>query len=65
MARVMILCPATKVPVSTQMAMDQKSLDNNTIINNMLSNCPACGKTHFWSRKDAFLEGSPPPAPKS
>jgi hypothetical protein len=54
MARVMIRCPVTGNPVPT--GMNVTSLDGVTMRDNVLGNCPECGRDHVWSGEDAFLE---------
>jgi endogenous inhibitor of DNA gyrase (YacG/DUF329 family) len=56
MGMVMIVCPTTKKPVPTGIAMDKASFNSSTLTNNSVS-CPHCGKMHVWSKRDAFLAG--------
>jgi len=56
MPQVMINCPKTGNPISTQMNMDQRSFDTATLSQNSVD-CPECRQTHTWDKKDAFLEG--------
>ncbi len=57
MARVMIICPVTKKPVPTGIAMDEQGFRTSQLIDNN-TQCAACGQMHLWSKKDAFLESS-------
>lgn len=54
MGMLMITCPTTKKPVHTGFLMDKKSFETATLTNNSVS-CSACGKTHTWSKKDAYV----------
>jgi endogenous inhibitor of DNA gyrase (YacG/DUF329 family) len=58
MGEVMIKCPDTGRSVATGIAMDRASFEDpaNILENNMLGNCPVCGKDHVWSKMDAFLQ---------
>jgi endogenous inhibitor of DNA gyrase (YacG/DUF329 family) len=51
---VMIKCPETGRTVNTGIALDLESFKHITLDNNSVR-CPHCGKTHVWSKKDAFL----------
>lgn len=55
MPNVMIKCPETNKPVSTGIAMDEKSFNSSTLSNNNVQ-CPHCGKMHTWQKEDAYLE---------
>lgn len=55
--QVMIRCPETGKPLSTGLSMDAGSFESSTLENDSVE-CPHCGKTHTWSKEDAFLEGS-------
>ena len=55
MAKIMIICSVTKEPVSTGLPLP-KELFETVNINETTTKCPACGKIHVWSKKDAFLE---------
>jgi len=65
MPRVMIRCPNTKKLVPTGFAMEKNAFDNPTFdLTNNTVHCPACGKDHTWSKRDAVLESvnyKPPP----
>lgn len=54
MADVMIKCPRTGEPVSTQIGMDFDSFRSATMRDNVLGSCPACGEDHVWQKEDAF-----------
>lgn len=58
MAQVMITCPVKKVAVPTGIAMSAQSWASTTMDGNSMR-CPACGKTHVWDKKDAYLEDEP------
>ena len=54
--RVMIECPVTGKPVSTNILTSESSLESSTYDNRTLNNCPACGQDHTWSKEIAFLD---------
>lgn len=58
MARIMIECPKTRKPVPTgeEMEPDWFNSPAVTMGSNVLEDCPACGETHTWSHRLAFLE---------
>jgi len=56
MAAVMIKCPVIGKAVPTGIAMDQKSFESSVMSNNTFGPCPACGGSHTWDKKDAFLD---------
>jgi endogenous inhibitor of DNA gyrase (YacG/DUF329 family) len=56
MAEVMIKCPETGKLVPTGFSMDKASFESSSLKNNTLSDCPACGKNHVWSKEDAVLK---------
>jgi hypothetical protein len=55
MAKIMITCPVTKGPVSTGLELPRDFFETVNI-KDTTTKCPACGKVHVWSKKDAFLE---------
>ena len=55
MAQIMIKCPATQQSISTGMAMDPGTFAVVTLSRNSVQ-CPRCGQTHTWDKKDAYLE---------
>jgi ssDNA-binding Zn-finger/Zn-ribbon topoisomerase 1 len=55
MTKIMITCPVTKQPVSTGLQLP-KEMFETVNIRETTTKCPACGKVHVWSKKDAFLE---------
>jgi len=55
-AMVMINCPETGTPVATGISMERVSFAPSILENQVLHNCPICGRDHFWSKEDAFLE---------
>jgi hypothetical protein len=58
MPRVMIKCPNTGKDVPVGMGFDRQSFESSTLVANAFWPCTACGDTHIWDKKDAFLEGS-------
>jgi hypothetical protein len=60
MAKIMIQCPNFRKPVST-------GVDTDSIVFKTLPNvpfpvkCPACGKTHRWKPKEAWVDGERKP----
>jgi hypothetical protein len=60
MAKVMIICPTTGKTVATGFAMTREAFESPTFhIARESTDCFACGRSHEWSTKDAFLDGSP------
>ncbi len=55
MPRVMIHCPDTGKPVYTGMNFDWFQFETTTLGTRKLE-CPACGKTHQWTRADVYLD---------
>lgn len=55
MAKIMINCPVTKQPVATGLQLPEEMFEKVNI-RDTTTKCPACGKVHIWSKKDAFLE---------
>lgn len=56
MANVTIRCPATSKPVFTGMRIDEAAFAAITMPRITLGSCPQCGRTHKWSKIDAWLE---------
>jgi hypothetical protein len=54
MADVMIKCPATGQEICTGIQADQRSF-KNSLFQDRTVVCAACGQTHKWSKRDAFL----------
>lgn len=55
MPMIMITCPTTRKPVRTGLDFPEEFF-RNANIRETTTKCPACGKVHVWSKKDAFLE---------
>ncbi len=55
MPRVMIHCPDTGKPVYTGMNFDWFQFETTTLGTRNIE-CSACGKTHQWTRADAYLD---------
>lgn len=53
----MITCPMTQREVATGFEADWVTFPEAPFPRKKLR-CPACGRTHTWGRRDAFLEGS-------
>ena len=57
MSAVMIRCPVTGRPISTQIETEPSifgilpQVEAHTL-------CPACGQDHAWTRRDAWLQES-------
>lgn len=60
MGMVTILCPITKRPVPTGLVMTPAEFERATLEGNVLR-CPACGRIHAWTKKQARLEEESPP----
>jgi uncharacterized protein YbaR (Trm112 family) len=56
---VLIVCPITREPVLTGLAMTRKAFRKEKIENREVL-CPHCGQIHIWSKKDAHLAGETP-----
>ena len=58
MSAVMIRCPVTGRPISTQIETEPvifgilPQVETHTL-------CPACGQDHVWTRRDAWLQECP------
>jgi len=55
MPKIMIICPTTKQPVRTGLDFPRELFETINI-RDTTTKCPACGRVHTWSKKDAFLE---------
>jgi hypothetical protein len=55
MAIVMINCPATGKPISTQHRASEVQFAAQTY-DNAAVRCAACGEIHRWSKADAWLQ---------
>ena len=58
MGLVMIQCPNTGKAIPTGFDMDKTSFQSSTLNRNSVG-CPACGKTHTWDKKDAWVHEVP------
>lgn len=56
-----IICPVTKKPVGTGYNLDLASFIGTSLSNNTVGNCPECGGSHVWDKKDVIVddEGRP------
>lgn len=54
MPQVFVYCPETEKPVYTGLNFDWFTFEGLEIGEQSLD-CPVCGKTHSWTREDAFL----------
>jgi hypothetical protein len=54
MSAVMIRCPNTGPPVSTQIETEPSIFVCLPTVNSEMS-CPICGADHVWSLRDAWL----------
>ena len=57
MDKIMILCSATKQPVSTGLVLP-KGMFETVNIRETTTKCPSCGKVHVWKKEDAFVEAA-------
>jgi hypothetical protein len=56
----MVRCPDTGAELSTGIEMDAATFERLPEIQSQMT-CPACGRSHVWSTREAWL-GNPPPA---
>lgn len=56
MAKVMIKCPETGKLVPAGVWVDKATFEKAQMPQNTLGRCPACGKKHSWTKKDAVLQ---------
>ena len=54
--RVMIKCPQTGQAVQTGVALDDEAFE--TVKLDYSFQCPACDRTHRWTKSDASLEAT-------
>jgi hypothetical protein len=59
---VMVRCPKTGRELSTGVEMDDDTFAGLPDIRSQI-NCPACGLSHDWSVREAWLDNPPPSAP--
>lgn len=62
MGRIMIVCPATGQRVPTGLAMSRQEFEQ-AVLSGSVTRCPACGRIHAWTKRDATLEDDPPEPP--
>jgi len=62
MGMITIICPVTGRPVETGMLMSRTDFERAVLERNELR-CPACGRIHTWSKRDATLREDSPPKP--
>ena len=63
MAAVMIRCPRTGRPVSTQIETEPSVFSQLPEIAAQ-AHCPHCGEQHIWTMREAWLDVSPPASPE-
>lgn len=56
MGKVMISCPVNGKPVFTGMRIDETAFAAVTMPKITLGSCSQCGRTHKWSKVDAWVE---------
>jgi hypothetical protein len=61
MGTVMIRCPETGRPVSTEIETEPSVFERLPLVPSRLR-CPLCGLEHVWTAKEAWLS-APPIAP--
>ena len=54
MGKIMIKCPSTGKDIPTGMEADKTAFELSDYKNHSVM-CPVCGKSHNWSKKDAWL----------
>ena len=57
MGQVLIKCPTTGKPLATGMAMPKAAFQASSFQNNTVGPCPHCGRSHTWSKANAWVEG--------
>ena len=60
MPRVLIQCPLTEELVPTGLATSDGKRFRRSLPSSSVTGCPACRRSHAWSREEALLEGRPP-----
>ena len=55
MGAVLIKCPKTGKAIRTGIDLPKQAFEHSTFTNNATS-CPECGRSHTWSKKDAWVE---------
>ena len=51
----MIKCPRTGRAIATGIGMSRDTFKTSTLTHNSVR-CPACGQTHTWDKKDAWVQ---------
>jgi endogenous inhibitor of DNA gyrase (YacG/DUF329 family) len=64
MSSVMIKCPTTGQPVSTEIEIESSVFRSLPEVASRMR-CPACGQEHVWLTSSAWLEGVPRLVPNS
>jgi hypothetical protein len=59
MPNVMVTCPVTGKPISTELHVDKKTFEAAKIQGNRVQ-CPHCGQQPAWGKQEAYLEGEEP-----
>jgi len=49
-----IRCPATGMPVATGEVTNERVLPRSSQ-RRIMANCPACGRSHIWQHRDAWM----------
>jgi hypothetical protein len=62
MGRILIVCPVTGRRVATGLAMTREEFERAVLSGNV-ARCPACGRIHAWTKRDALLEDEPDDPP--
>ena len=57
MPEIMIRCPDTGDAISTDLYTETVILETMPPKIALPIQCPACGRTHFWKRSDAWAKG--------
>jgi predicted RNA-binding Zn-ribbon protein involved in translation (DUF1610 family) len=55
MLAILIKCPKTGKIINTGISMAAEIFETATLSQNAVE-CPYCGETHVWDKKDAFLD---------
>jgi len=55
MGRIMIACPTTGQLVPTGLTLSREEFER-AVLSGSVTRCPACGRIHAWTKRDASLE---------
>lgn len=55
MRHILIVCPETKMPVSTGIRAATEEAYETLSATDNVAPCSSCGRSHAWSKADSFL----------